>query len=220
MFFHGDRNKREIAVTFDDGPCEETLAVLELLKKYEVKATFFLVGKMFEGRAGIIEKIKENGHEVGNHTFSHKRLWFKSKRFIEEDVKKCDEELGKVGISTDLIRFPGFKYGPNALSVCRRLGKRAIFQEKLSWSQEAYDWYRPWLKMRGLTRGPVRIDKVIEKTLSGTRNGSILGFHDYLQEIGPHPEIIPILERIIPELKNRGFKFVTISELLNNSPTK
>lgn len=215
MYFHGDRSKNKIAITFDDGPSEETLNILSVLKKHNVKATFFLVGKMIKGREYIIEQAKQDGHEFGNHTFSHKRLWFKSKKFIEEDIRKCDDELGKVGIVTNLIRFPGLKYGQNTISVCKKLGKLIIFAELLTLNQFAYDWFRPWLKKKGFIKGPTKIDVVVEKTVMNTKNGSILVFHDYLQEIGPHPESHLIIERILPELKNKGFKFVTVSELLH-----
>lgn len=217
MYFHGDRAKNKIAVTFDDGPSEETLNVLSVLRKNDVKATFFLVGKMVRGREDIIETIKADGHELGNHTFSHKRLWFKSKKFIEDDIRKCDDELRRLGIVTNLIRFPGLKYGHNSLSVCKKLGKLPIFIELLTLNQFAYDWFRPWLKKKGFINGAIKIDMVVEKTIRNTKNGSILGFHDYLQEIGPHPESQLIIEKVIPELKKKGFEFVTVSELLNLS---
>jgi peptidoglycan/xylan/chitin deacetylase (PgdA/CDA1 family) len=214
IFSHGDRNKKEIAITFDDGPSEETLNVLSILKKYNVRATFFVVGKMIKGRKEIIELAKKEGHEIGNHTFSHKKLLFKSKKFIEYDVNRCDDELGNLGIKTNLIRFPELKYGINALSVCRKLKKKIISIDFLSLNQNTYDWYIPWLKKVGLMKTPIQIEDVIKGTIKQTKNGSILGFHDYLQDIGSHPEISLILEKILPELKNKGFKFVTISELL------
>lgn len=217
MYFHGDRNKNNIAITFDDGPAEETLSVLAVLKKYDIKATFFIVGKMIKGREYIIEAIKKDGHEFGNHTFSHKRLWFKSKKFIEEEIKKGDDELLRVGIKTNLIRFPGLKYGFNAISVCKLLNKKVIAVDFITLNQFAWDWFNPWLKKIGLIKNQIPIDDVVRVTIKNTKNGSILGFHDYLQEIGPHPELSSILENILPELKKKGFNFVTISDLLDTS---
>ena len=214
MYFYGDRNKNNIAITFDDGPSKETLDVLVVLKKYAVKATFFIVGNMIKDRESIIETAKKDGHEFGNHTFSHKRLWFKSRKFIKEEIKKCDDELKKVGIVTDLIRFPGLKYGFNTINICKILNKRIIAVEFLTANQFAWDWFNPWLKKMGLINGNIKIDDVIKTTIKKTRNGSILGFHDYLQDIGPHPELLDILEIILPELKRKGFNFVTISKLL------
>jgi peptidoglycan/xylan/chitin deacetylase (PgdA/CDA1 family) len=214
MYFHGDRNKNNIAITFDDGPEEETIKVLEILKKYDVKGTFFIVGKMIKGREYIMEAIKKDGHEFGNHTFSHKRLWFKSKKFIQEDIQKCDDELYRAGIKTNLIRFPGLKYGFSAINVCKLLNKKIIAIDFITFNQFAWDWFNPWLKKIGLIKNQIKINDVIKVTIKNTRNGSILGFHDYLQEIGSHPELSSILEGILPELKKKGFNFVTISELL------
>ncbi len=209
VYFHGSRKEKRIAITFDDGPSRETGKVLDLLKKYNAKATFFIWGKRIKGREKIIERIKKEGHEFGNHTYSHKRMSFKSKKFIEEDIKKCDAELSKFGIKTNLFRFPGFKFGLNSLLVCWMLKKKMIFADMVS-----KDWLNPWLKMKNNTKEPVKIDKPIKKTLSKTKNGSILNFHDYLEGIGTHKEIIPILERVLPKLKEKGFEFVTVSELL------
>ncbi len=84
----------------------------------------------------------------------------------------------------------------------------------MSLNQFAYDWFRPWLKKVGLSKGPINIENVVNLTIKKTRNGSILDFHDYLQEIGPHPELPSILEKILPKLKKKGFEFVTVSKLL------
>ena len=213
MFSHGNRNKKEIVITFDDGPSEKTEQILETLNKYDIKATFFIVGKMIKGRENIIEKIKNEGHEFGNHTYSHKRLWFKPKKFIEEDIGKCDEELERVGIKTNLFRFPGFRYGSRSLRICKKLNKKIIFGV-LNYDWVSHNYWNPWLKKRKNIKGKTKIDKVVKKALSKTQNGSILVFHDYLQEIGPNEEITQILERVLPELKRRGFKFITVSELL------
>lgn len=216
MFFHGDRTKKEIAITFDDGPSEETKEILKILKKYNVRATFFIVGKMIKGRKNIIEKIKSDGHEFGNHTFSHKRLWFKTKKFIEKDITMCDDELNKLGVTTNLFRFPGLKFGLNSLTVCEKLNKKIIMAEIISFNLFSYDWFRPWLKKRKLIKNTINTNKVVRDTLSRVKNGSILSFHDYVQESGPNEDICPILEKILPELINKKFKFVTVSMLVNN----
>jgi peptidoglycan/xylan/chitin deacetylase (PgdA/CDA1 family) len=213
---HGNRNKKEVAITFDDGPAEETLAVLDVLKKHDVKATFFLVGKMIAGREGTISIAQKNGHEFGNHTFSHPSLLLKSKKYIESEITACDDALSKVGIVTQFFRFPYLRYGFNALSVCKKLEKIIISADMISLRQGSYDWFYPWLVKQGFAKSAVRIEKVIERTIQNTRNGSILVFHDYLQGIGSHPELVPILDRVLPELKKRGFRFVTVSELIKN----
>ncbi|KKQ87320.1 MAG: Polysaccharide deacetylase, PdaB family [Parcubacteria group bacterium GW2011_GWF2_38_8] len=213
MFFHGNKNKKEIAITFDDGPSEETREILEILKRNEVKATFFIVGKMIDGKKDIIERVKEDGHEFGNHTFSHKRLWFKSRKFVEEEIKKCDEELQKIGITTNLFRFPEFKFGPTALLACKKLKRKVVFGSPM-YDWVSYDFLNPYFKKKKDIKGLSRTKKVIKNVLSKTRNGSIIILHDYLQGIGPHKELAEILEIVLPELKKRGFEFVVISKLL------
>lgn len=214
MHFHGSRSERKIALTFDDGPCEETSQVLEILKEHGIRATFFIVGKMINGKENILDQAKRDGHEFGNHTFSHPNLLFKSKAFIENEITKCDRELEKVGIKTNLIRFPYIKGAWNAFSVCRKLKKKVIYVDITSFSLKSYDWWEPVQKQKGKLHRGIEIRDVIEKTIKDTRNGSILVFHDYLQGIGSHPELIPILKAVLPGLKARGFEFVTISELL------
>lgn len=209
---HGSRKNKRIAITFDDGPSQETEKVLDLLKKYDAKATFFIWGERIKGREKTINRIKKEGHELGNHTFSHKRMWFKSRKFMRKDIQKCDDELNKFGIKTNLFRFPGFKFGLNSLIICWKLKKKMIFADMVS-----NDWLNPWLKMKYNKKEPVKIDKPIQKTLSKTKNGSILNFHDYLEGIGSHEEIILIMEKVLPKLKEKGFEFVTVSKLLFES---
>lgn len=213
MYFHGDRKQNKIALTFDDGPSEVTPAVLDILKKYSIKATFFIVGKMIDGREVILERAKNEGHEFGNHTFSHRRLWFMSKNKIETEIMKCDEALGRVGITSPLIRFPGLKFGLNALTVCKKLNKKIIFADLISINQFAYDWFMPWLKKIGFIKN-VNPTDVIRLTIKNTKNGSILGFHDYLQEIGYNGDLPLILDQIIPTLQQKGFDFVTVTNLI------
>ncbi len=196
MYFQGNRKKNKIALTFDDGPSKETEKVLDLLKKYNAKATFFILGKRIKAREKIIKRINKEGHEIGNHTYSHKRLWFKSKRFAKKNIKKCDKELEKTGMKTNLFRFPGFKIGYCSWLATKELNKKVIFCDVSS-----LDW-----KKKG-------INYSVKKVLNKTKKGSIINLHDYLQGIGKNRKIISILEKILPKLKDK-YKLVTISELL------
>lgn len=200
LYFHGNRNKKEIALTFDDGPSKETEKVLDILKSYNAKATFFIWGQRIKGREEIIEKIIKEGHEIANHSYEHKRLAFKSKTYIEEDLKKCDNELYKFKIKTNLFRPPGLSMLYNLFRVCKKLEKKIIIYDLIS-----DDWKKPG------------IEKVVNKVLRKTKNGSIIDFHDYVEGIGTNEEIIPILKKIIPELKKAEYKMVSVSKLLTNS---
>ena len=121
VHIHGNRKENKIALTFDDGPSEETKKVLKILKKYGAKATFFIWGERINGREIIIEKILKEGHELGNHSYHHRRLWFKSKNYVEEDIQRCDVELEKFGVKTNLFRSPGLSMSYNLLKICKKL---------------------------------------------------------------------------------------------------
>lgn len=196
LYFHGSRNKLEIALTFDDGPSEETLKVLDLLKEYNAKATFFIWGQRIKDRENILRKIIEEGHEIGNHSYEHKRLYFKNKGYIQKDIEKCDVELEKLNIKTNLYRPPGLSMNLSLFRVCKCLDKKIIACDAIS-----EDW-----KKKG-------VDYAVKRTLRKTKKGSIVNFHDYLEGIGKNKEISSILKKVLPELK-KNYKFVTVSKLL------
>ena len=128
LFFHGNRSQRKVALTFDDGPSRETRELLKLLRKENVRATFFVLGKHIGNDEKIIKTIIREKHEIGNHGYSHKSLIFKSRKFISEEIKKCDDLLlKKFDIRTNLFRHPYFHFGLNAWIVTYRLKKKVIF---------------------------------------------------------------------------------------------
>ncbi len=198
LYFYGNRKENKIALTFDDGPSEQTKKILEILKKNNVKATFFILGQRISGRESIIRKIEKEEHEIGNHTFEHQRLKFKTRDYIEKDLIKCDEELNKLGIKTNLFRPPAFSIGINLWMTCIKLKKKIIFCDLNS-----MDWIRPG------------VEQVVKKVLTKIKNGGIIDFHDYLEGIGSNEDIVPIMEKLIPKLKEK-YNLVTISELFNS----
>ncbi len=197
LYFNGNRGKNKIALTFDDGPCEETEKILKILKKHNVKATFFIWGQKVSGNEDIIKKIIKEGHEIGNHSYEHQRLKGKTRDYIEKDLIKCDEELDKAGVKTDLFRPPAFDIGINLWLTCLKLKKKIIFCDL-----DSDDWTRPG------------VEQVAEKVLNNAKNGAIIDFHDYLEGIGPNPDISPIMDKLIPVLKEK-YEMVTLSELFN-----
>ena len=196
FYFHGDRSFNKIALTFDDGPSEETERILNILKRYNAKAMFFIWGKRIKGREKILNQIIDEGCEVGNHTFSHKRLGFKFREFIDKDILKCDKELEKIGIKTSLFRFPGFSFGLNSILACKKLNKKVIFCDVIS-----DDW-----KLRG-------VDFSLEIIKRRIKNGSIISFHDYVESVGKNKFVVEILENFLKEFSGK-FNFVNVSNIL------
>lgn len=196
VYFHGKRSNKNISLTFDDGPSEQTFEILKLLDKYNAKATFFILGKKVKNYKSEIKAIQKQGSEIGNHSYSHKSLLFKTKRIIFEEIKKNENELKNLKIKTSLIRPPHGNFGINLLSIAKLLNKKIIL-----WDIDPNDWSSPGKQ------------KVIDYILNKVKPGSIIDLHEYAEGIGPNEDLIEILKELIPLLKNKGYKLVTISEL-------
>ncbi|BAQ14420.1 putative polysaccharide deacetylase [Clostridium botulinum] len=127
-------DKKEIYLTFDDGPSDKTTEdILDVLKENDVKATFFIIGKYIEGREDVLKRIVKEGHSLGLHTYSHnyKTIYQNNKVFIDE-MLKCQNEIYKAtGVKTNIIRFPG--------GSVKRLDER--FKKELEKEGfKIYDW--------------------------------------------------------------------------------
>ncbi|APQ74764.1 polysaccharide deacetylase [Clostridium botulinum] len=127
-------DKKEIYLTFDDGPSDKTTEdILDALKENDVKATFFIIGKYIEGREDVLKRIVKEGHSLGLHTYSHnyKTIYQNNKVFIDE-MLKCQNEIYKAtGVKTNIIRFPG--------GSVKRLDER--FKKELEEEGfKIYDW--------------------------------------------------------------------------------
>ena len=118
------KDKKIIYLTFDDGPSYKiTDAVLDILKEKDVKATFFLIGNQIEDREDVVKRIHDEGHGIGLHTFTHKFkvIYSSDDNFIKEMIK-CREEINRViGISPNIIRFPGGSYKHLNKNLLKRL---------------------------------------------------------------------------------------------------
>ncbi|MDY7228210.1 polysaccharide deacetylase family protein [Hyalangium rubrum] len=189
-------SERVVALTFDDGPGPaNTPAVLELLSRHQVKATFFMVGRNIESHRELAARVLAEGHQLGNHSYSHERLVLRSPSFVEQEISRTDALLREVGVRGD-IPF------------------RAPFGKKL--------FVLPWVLSRQ-GRPHVTFDVVPDdhatqdaalitsRVLEATQPGSIILLHDGW---APKPGSIEAAGRIIESLKAQGYRFVTVSELL------
>lgn len=185
--------KNWVAITFDDGPNPTfTPKVLELLKKHQAKATFFCVGKNIETSPEIAKAIMEEGHTIGNHTYSH------SPAFGFFSTKKVVVELQRTnGIIADLVKKTPQLYRP-IYGVTNPAIKRAIKQlnlKSIGWSVRSLD--------------TVLNEKQVYKRLLKTKKGDLILFHDK-SDITVHT-----LERFLQFLSEQNLKSVTVDELLN-----
>ncbi|MCM3783072.1 polysaccharide deacetylase family protein [Neobacillus mesonae] len=188
-----------IALTFDDGPeREETTQILDLLKKHHAKATFFVLGKWAKERPDLIAREIAEGHEVGNHTYYHTfgdRI--KDANAYLQELEAADQAIEEAGgVKPKLFRPPGGVYNDLVVNSARTRGYSIVLW---SWHQDTEDWNRPGKQ------------RIINKVLRNARNGDIVLFHD---NVHGKSQTIKALEHILPELSKRGYRFVTVSELL------
>ncbi len=192
-------DEKIIALTFDDGPDPaDTPAILDLLKQYEAKATFFVVGKRVEMYPELAKREIVEGHEIANHTYSHS--YFRKRmggEKIKNEILKAEQAIfTTTGEKPHLFRPPGGYYSENVVDASKKNGYLVVMW---SWHQDTEDWNKPG------------VNKIVNKVLKNARNGDIVLFHDYVEG---KSQTLEALKQVLPELKERGYRFVTVSELL------
>jgi peptidoglycan/xylan/chitin deacetylase (PgdA/CDA1 family) len=183
-----------IAMTFDDGPSAKlTPELLDILAARHIHATFFVIGKNVVEHPEILQRAVREGHEIGNHSWSHPAFAKMSDASVRAELRKTDDAIrAALGGGPVLMRPP---YG----SITARQ-KRWINQEFgyriILWDVDPLDWKRP---------GP---SVVTNRIVKEARPGSIILSHDI------HPGTIKAMPETLDELQSKGFKFVTVSELI------
>ena len=191
-------DQREIAISFDDGPASNyTTEILQLLKKDNIKATFFCIGNRIAGNEQILKKITEDGHIIGNHSYSH-HFWFDifSSEKMLDDLKRMDQETERViGIVPKLFRPPYGVTNPNL--------KKAIIKGKytpVGWSVRSMDT---------VIRNEKKLLGKINRSL---KPGAVFLFHDTSKTT------VNILPEFIREVKNKGYHIIPLDKLLHLTP--
>lgn len=198
VYTMGNTEEHKIALTFDDGPHgEKTPLILDVLRDNNVKATFFIVGENVSGNEGIVERIISEGHEIGNHTFRHKYLFKVDRRVMELEIDLCDDEIFNYSeYSATLFRPPGGIYNDVLSSVCNERGYDMVL-----WSIDTRDW------------AGTSAEDIEKEIMSNVEDGSIILMHDYVCGESYTAEA---LKSVIPKLKELGYSFVTVSELIGD----
>jgi peptidoglycan-N-acetylglucosamine deacetylase len=208
--WRGNPQRRALALTFDDGPSEDTPRVLEILERHRVPATFFQIGLNVKRLPQEARSVCQAGHAIGNHSYSHPmfsdpRWGFPARRPIEQELRLAQETIGEhTGVLPVWFRAP---YGVRWFGlepVLRQLGLTGVM-----WTLIGYDWKRT---------GPVGLaaKAAAARVARKVSNGAILCFHDG-RELSARPDIGVTLEavrRLIPLLLDQGYQFESLENLL------
>lgn len=202
VLIRGPREGKRISLTFDDGPAEEfTAKVLDILCEYQVPATFFVCGKNAEKHPALLRRMVAEGHEVGNHTYSHLFVYFKSRRRIAEEIDRTQAIVEKIlGVRPKLFRPP---YGARWFGLVPALLERGM--HLVLWSATGYDWKK---NVEGITKAALR----------ELKPGVVLLLHDG-RETRPAAEIdrsstVLALPAIIAGVRQRGYTFTPLKDFL------
>lgn len=201
VYYRG-ANQPVVALTFDDGPyAPYTEQLLNVLAAAGVQATFFVVGQNVENHPELLQQIAANGHQIGNHSYSHVDLLKLSKSQIEAEVDKTQQLIVDItGIRPTLFRPPhGFRDGV----VMEVMAERSL--RVVDWSVMSRDWVNPG------------VDEIVRRTVAGVDNGAIILLHDGdgIAANASRAQTIEASRQIIRELKDRGYRFVTVEEILS-----
>jgi peptidoglycan/xylan/chitin deacetylase (PgdA/CDA1 family) len=198
----GPADGKQIALTFDDGPCSGyTEEILDILRRHNVKATFFVCGENVERCPETLQRVQAEGHTIGNHTYSHPFPFFRSRAFFARQIDLTQEAIEKVtGKRPKFFRPP---YGARWLGLHSVLKARGL--SLVSWSNTGCDW-------------KLDTDGIVRETLKTLSPGSIILLHDgrrtYPPERVDRSSTVKALPAILEGAVKAGFTFVTLEELL------
>jgi len=204
-----EENKKTVYLTFDDGPSINTTKILDILKEYDIKATFFVIGRSDDYSKNLYKRIIDEGHSIGNHTYSHKyqTIYATEENFIEDFKKLEDYIYSLVGVKMDIMRFPGGsnttmprKYSDD--KFMRRITTKILYD-----GYQYFDW-----NVDSKDAKVVKQDKdvIISSVLDGAKNNNpaIVLFHDTIAKTTT-VEALPI---IIEELLKENYIFETLNK--------
>ncbi len=201
-------DQKVVALTYDDGPNPPyTERLLDVLAKHNVKATFFMIGNRIERHPETVHRVIAEGHQIGNHSYSHPLLGFLPPTYVQREIERTDQLLRQFGIVGEIVfRAPILtRFLPVAYVLAK--GDRSHTSCNV-WS---WDW---------TTQNPHKItETVLKKTLSSTGAGSIIVLHDGKAENKNAVRLgtIEATDRIITALKRDGYRFVRLADVNSQS---
>ena len=197
-------DQRIVALTYDDGPNPPyTDQLLDVLAKHNVKATFFMIGNRIERHPETVRRVIAEGHQVGNHTYSHPLLGFLPPTYVQQEIEQTDVLFRQLGITEKTVfRAPLLTRFLPVAWVLAKSDRTHISCNVWSW-----DW---------TTQNPDKItNTVLKKTLSSTGAGAIIVLHDGKAENknANRSGTVKATDRIITALKQGGYRFVRLSDV-------
>lgn len=189
--------RKAVAITFDDGPNPEyTPQILDIFREYGGKATFFVIGRHVQEHMELAGRIHEEGHELGNHTYTHPYLTRISEAERWQEIEKTDRLIAEVtGASPVSMRPPYLDFNEDVAALSVQFGYAMIG----ALNMKAQDWDRPG------------VDHILKHTREQVKNGSILIFHD---GFGDRSDTVQAVRTLVQELAGQGYELVTVRELL------
>ena len=203
-YFQANVDGPYIAMTFDDGPNPETTPrLLDILKQRNIKATFFMIGQNAERNPEIVKRILADGHEIGNHSWTHPQLAKLSDERVTDEITKTQNAIKNAsGYTPQLLRPPYGSITPRQKEwIENQFGLSVIL-----WSVDPFDWKRPGVSV------------IEQRILAGAKPGAIVLSHDI------HKQTVDSMPATLDALAAKGYKFVTVSQLIamnrpKSSPT-
>lgn len=187
------RDDKKIAISFDAAwGADSTDSIIDTLEKYNVKTTFFVVGKWAEQYPDKVKKLSDAGHEVENHSYGHPHMTNLSKDEMKNEIESCNSKVEEItGKRPSLLRAPYGDYNNSVIESVEECGMTTV-----QWSVDSIDW-------KGISA-----DEIVNRVISKVTDGSIVLFHNAAEHT---PEALP---SILEKLQADGYEIVPVSQLL------
>ncbi|MEG3931128.1 MULTISPECIES: polysaccharide deacetylase family protein [unclassified Microcoleus] len=193
-----DTEVKVVALSYDDGPYPPyTNQLLDILDRYQIKATFFEIGRNIEKHPEIVKMIVARGDELANHSYSHKDMMFKPQEFLLSEIEKTDKLLQEVGVKQDSISFRP-PWGRRFIVLSYLLSQ--MHKKLIMWDVDSHDYEKT-----------LTAEDIANRVIKNVRSGSIVVMHD---GGGDRSKTVAATEMIVKDLQSKGYEFKTVSELL------
>ena len=186
-----------VALTFDDGPGDQTDRLLAVLREKGVRATFFTIGKNVKARPDLVKKEAAEGHSVGNHSWDHPQLTKLTPEELRKQLKNTSNSIVKAGAPAPVLMRP--PYGSSNADVLKAIGENGMAETR--WDVDTEDWKN---KNAAVTT---------QRALAGARPGSVILMHDI------HASSVDAVPGLIDQLKAKGYTLVTVPQLMGDDMT-